>query len=349
MCGMIRAEWLDSESDLIATHRGAIAWESPQGQAMQDWGQALVKEHLAKWAKLRTAEREIAVRELNPEIRKRVESLAPSYRTVALTFIEKFKLVEMEVGEFEEILSWFLDALENATLRSILEKLRNADVSDLEGLDELFCKMEVRTAVTLLQIVESNLAAISGLEKLHNENAQERGFLSTHLEKNPWLMHPTWMLSRAEAGVAKWVRDKFGLASKGKKGDKDRADFFCVAVGGTLHIVEIKRASWKATVNDILQADKYRTYVLKRFEEITDPEAIQYGAVQSHLIADTLHEDAGVLADTYAANGYVMFTTWSDLIDRAKRSHVQFRDTLAEAASGDEGAAEESDEEEAKG
>ena len=93
---------------------------------------------------------------------------------MALRFIEKFKSVEMEPEEFEDILSWFLDALENATLRSILQKLRETDIADLEQLDELFSKMEVRTAVILLQIIESNLAAIETLEKMHAEGAKAR-------------------------------------------------------------------------------------------------------------------------------------------------------------------------------
>lgn len=332
MCGMVKAEWLDTEADLIATHRGAIAWESPQGQAMQSWGQALVRKHLAEWAKRRTDEREKQVRELNPELRARVEALAPSYRSVALTFVEKFKSVEMEAKEFEEILSWFLDALENATLRSIIQRIKEADASDLEQLDDFLTKLEVRRAVTLLQIVESNLAAIDGLEKLHSDDARERGVLSTHLEKNPWLMHPAWMLSRAEARVSTWIRDKFGLAPTGDEGDLDRADFFCTGVAGTLHIVEIKRASWTATSEDLLQANKYREYVLRRFKEISDPEAVVYHHVQSHLIADQLRDDAGSVAVSFRNSGFVFFTTWADLIERAKRSHAQFRDALSEDA-----------------
>ncbi len=339
MCGMVKAEWLDLDADLIATHRGAIAWESPQGQAMQTWGQTLVKQHLAEWAKRRAERREKQVRELNPRMRQRVEALAPSYRTVALTFIEKFKSVEMEAAEFEEILSWFLDALENATLRSIIQKIREADASDLEQLNEFLTKLEVRTAVTLLQIVESNLAAIDGLEKLHSDDARERGVLSTHLERNPWLMHPAWMLSRAEARVSTWIRDEFGLAPAGDEGDLDRADFFCAGVAGTLHIVEIKRASWTATSENLLQANKYREYVLRRFTEITDPEAVVYYHVQSHLIANQLRDDAKSVAESFRNSGFVFFTTWTDLIERAKRSHAQFRDALSEAA-GVEGASQ---------
>src|SRR5213076_318906 len=46
MVGMMKAEWLDAgrkKPDFIATPRGSIAWESPQGEAFKEWGQALVK------------------------------------------------------------------------------------------------------------------------------------------------------------------------------------------------------------------------------------------------------------------------------------------------------------------
>jgi hypothetical protein len=333
--GMVKAEWLDAGTDapdLIATHRGAIAWESPQGTALQEWGQRLLRKYLSEWAKLRTELRERQIQVIRPELKARIERLAPSYKDVALRFYDRFKTIEMEPDEFEDILSWFLDALENATLRRILQKLRETNVTDLEQLDELLSKMEVRTAVTLLQIIDSNLAAIETLEKMHRENAKERGVISKHLEKNPWLIDPTWMLNKVEARVCTWIQNEFGLQPKGNKGDDDRADFFCVAVGGTLHIVEIKRGAYVAKEKDILQAEKYRKYVLRRFTEITDPKAIKYAHVQSHLIAAELHEDAESVKQAYADKGWVFFTNWDDLIERAERVHHQFREILEKRA-----------------
>lgn len=337
LVGMVKAEWLDAgvdTPDLIATHRGSIAWESPQGMAFQDWGQRLLKKYLAEWAKLRTELRVKQIRDVRPELKARIDRLAPSYKEVALRFVDKFKAVEMEPKEFEDILSWFLDALENATLRRILQKLRDTDITDLTQLDDLLSKMEVRTAVALLQIIDSNLAAIETLERMHQQNAKERGVISKHLESNPWLIDPTWMLNKAEARVETWIRTEFGTAKKGvkAKGDDDRADFFCVAVGGTLHIVEIKRGAHVATVKDINQADKYRRYVVKRFNQLTDPKAIKYTHVQGHLIAANLHDDAQSIKESFANSGWVFFTTWDDLIERAKQSHNQFREILQKRA-----------------
>jgi hypothetical protein len=334
--GMVKAEWLDAGTDapdLIATHRGAIAWESPPGAALQEWGQRMLRKYLTEWAKLRTELRVKQIQVMRPELRIRIERLAPSYKNVALQFFEKFKTIEMEPEEFEDILSWFLDALENATLRSILQKLRETNITDLQQLDDLLSKMEVRTAVTLLQIIDSNLAAIETLEKMIHENAKERGVISKHLENNSWLIDPTWMLNKAEARVCTWIQKKFGLKPKGDKGDKDRADFFCVAVGGVLHIVEIKRGAYVAKAEDFLQADKYREYVVSRFGELTDPKAVKYAYVQSHLIAAELHKDAKNLKQMYADKGFVLFTTWDDLVERAKLSHYQFRETLQKRAS----------------
>ncbi len=335
LVGMVKAEWLDAgvdAPDLIATHRGSIAWESPQGAALQTWGQKLLRKYLSEWAKRRAELREKEITELHPGLKARIDSLAAPYREVALRFVEKFKSIEMEPEEFEAILSWFLDALENATLRSILQKLRETDVADLGQLDELLSKMEIRTAVTLLQIIESNLAAIETLEKMHQENAKERGVISKHLEANPWLIDTTWMLNKAEGRVSTWIEKEFDLKPRGHKEDDDRADFFCIAVGGTLHIVEIKRGAYVALEKDILQADKYRRYVLKRFAELSNPKAIKYTHVQSHLIGAELDDDAENLKQTYADKGFVFFTTWDDLIERAKQSHYQFRGILQERA-----------------
>ncbi len=335
MVGKVRAEWLDggvAEPDLIATHRGSIAWESPQGQALQAWGQKLVKRYLVEWARLRAELRQAAVTELSPEIKARIEGLAPVYQEAATDFVQKFKKVEMEVKEFEDLLSTFLSALENATLRRVIEKLRDTEETDLAKLDDLLSRMHVRTAVGLLQIIESNLAAIETLEKMHLENARERGVISKHLEKNPWLIHPTWILNKAEGRVSTWIQTEFGLAPKGDEHDEERSDFFCVGVGGTLHIVEIKRGAHVAKALDILQADKYRTYVLDRFTQISDPEAIKYGHVQSHLVAAELDPAAVNIKNAYQDKGWVTFTIWSDLIERAKVSHHQFQEELKRTA-----------------
>lgn len=339
LCGMVKAEWLDGgveEPDLIATHRGSIAWDSPQGRAFEQWGQTLVKKKLKQWADLRSKEREKRTkREVSPELAARFERLAPPYRSLADRFVDKFKSVEMEPEEFEEILSWFLDALENATLRRILEKLRETDVRDLKQLDELFSKMEVRTAVTLLQIIDSNLAAIETLEEMHLEDAKERGVIAKHLERNPWLIHPNWILHTSEGRVSTWIKREFGLEATGEPEDRKRADYFCVGVAGTLHIVEIKRGGHEATKDDVLQADEYRKYVAQRFDELSDPEAMSYGRVQSHLVASSLKPSAHSIAEAYGDKGWVRFTNWPDLIERAKRSHHLFRKALQKSARGD--------------
>ncbi|VVC03586.1 Histidine kinase-, DNA gyrase B-, and HSP90-like ATPase [Candidatus Burarchaeum australiense] len=326
LVGMVRAEWLDEAGgpDQIATPRDAIAWESPSGHAFQKWGQETVKKYLAEWAHLRSEAREKEVMEIRPSFKSRIEGLSPAYKKVAIDFVHKFKAIEMETKEFEDLLSWFLSALENETLKRIIEKIKDTNDEDLGKLDELLSKMHIRTAVGLLQILKSNLAAINALEKMHREDAKERGVISKHLETFPFLLNPTWILNKPEARVATWIKEEFGLESKGTEGDDDRADFICVGIGGTLHIVEIKRGKYVAKVGDFSQADKYRVYVEKRFKEISDPDGIKYGRIQSHLIAAELSSEANSIKEAYGDKGWVIFTTWDDLIERAKLSHCQY-------------------------
>ena len=46
-----------------------------------------------------------------------------------------------------------------------------------------------------------------------------------------------------------------------------------------------------------------------------------------------IHDDAEGIKQAYADKGWVFFTTWDDLIERAKRSHHQFREILQQRAS----------------
>ncbi len=114
----------------------------------------------------------------------------------------------------------------------------------------------------------------------------------------------------------------------GKKDQESGRFFLCGGWGCVLHIVEIKRGIYVAVAEDILQADKYRKYVLSRFNEISDPKAIKYGLVQSHLITAELSSDAENLKQAYADKGWVFFRPWDDLVERAKQTHHQFRQIL---------------------
>lgn len=46
------------------------------------------------------------------------------------------------------------------------------------------------------------------------------------------------------------------------------------------------------------------------------------------MIAASLHKGARKIAEAYADKGWVFFTTWDDLIERAKQTHHQFREIL---------------------
>lgn len=72
LVGMVKVEWLDAgvdAPDLIATYRGSIAWESPQGIAFKEWGQQLIRKYLAEWAKRRAALREKHIKEVTSSSR----------------------------------------------------------------------------------------------------------------------------------------------------------------------------------------------------------------------------------------------------------------------------------------
>lgn len=91
----VGAEWLDAgveAPDHIATPRDSIAWESPEGVALKEWGQQLLKRSLSEWAKFRASLREKQITEVSPQVQARIEKLAPAYKDVALPFVEKFKI-----------------------------------------------------------------------------------------------------------------------------------------------------------------------------------------------------------------------------------------------------------------
>lgn len=351
--GKVKAPWLDendSTPDYVSTSRGEIAWETDAGQAFMEWGQGLLKEQLRKWLASRTQKK--SQRVLNdPKLNARISRLDADLQRVANDFILRFAELEGDdiesegidvADEYAELVATFLDALENQTLRRVIEKLSAAPEGDLEELDELLSTMELRVAVGLLQVIRGNLAAIDALEKMNIEDASERDLISKHLKKNPWLIDPTWILNRPEAEVEKWIKDEFDLDAKHDPDNKDRVDFFCVGAGGTLHIVEIKRGRHKAKNVDSLQADKYRTQVLKAFDDQTIHSLNSYSRVVSHLVCDRLHDEAISLKESHEQTGKVYFHQWKHLTRDARLAHQQFISILEEAKEAAAEAAENS-------
>jgi len=53
MLGELNAEFLDGKNDVISTNRSAINWESEEGQALEEWGYAKVKNYSSEWSEMR--------------------------------------------------------------------------------------------------------------------------------------------------------------------------------------------------------------------------------------------------------------------------------------------------------
>jgi len=110
------------------------------------------------------------------------------------------------------------------------------------------------------------------------------------------------MLNKAEGRVSTWIKREFGLEAKDGKAKIGQTSSALRL--GEPYTLSNKARGVVAHAKDVLQADKYRKYVLKRFSEITDAKAIKYAIVQSHLISAELHDDAGSLKDAYADKGW---------------------------------------------
>ena len=131
LVGMVKVEWLDAGVEL-PTYCDASRLHSmgkPTRGHVSGMGSKATQEHLSEWAKLRAALRETQIKEVSSELKAAFEKLALPTRTSLCNLWKSSSRSRWNLTEFEDILSWFLDALENATLRSILQKLRETNTA----------------------------------------------------------------------------------------------------------------------------------------------------------------------------------------------------------------------------
>jgi len=93
LVGELHAEFLDEDTDEIATHRASIIWESEKGQALRDWGYEKVKKICDEWVDKRSSAKLQQIVE-EPLYKERIAKLPSTERGVIDGFLKKLAAKE---------------------------------------------------------------------------------------------------------------------------------------------------------------------------------------------------------------------------------------------------------------
>jgi hypothetical protein len=310
--GVIHANWIDSDDheDLIRSDRQDILWSSEYGEALEKWGQDLVKE-LGKTAypakKRKIAAKFLEVSKLKEAAQERfgeksIVDTAVEIATVLGRGLNEENLKDMEyVNGIKEL------ALSIAPHKTIVDKLKEAEDSiserPLEAIAKLFNDANLAEAASLGMIVQERLHNIEKLDKIPSD--ADEGELQALLESAPWMIDPRWTMLQANQSFnnfrkhfEKWYKQHFKveICTTTMGSTTKRPDFIMLHVGKNIEIVEIKKKEHKLENHEF---DRIRLYYTRIQQYLDENPTIkeQFPKVHVTLICDGLnlkgvHEDA---------------------------------------------------------
>ncbi|WP_067692635.1 ATP-binding protein [Nocardia jejuensis] len=344
LVGAIHVDWLDDDEDMVRSDRQDIMWNSPRGEALAEWGRALIKEigRLGEKSIRRRVWEEFVERS---RIHELLESIAPGDRMFRDSVLDAARILvahkdRSSMDDPSHIENMMRLALSLGPQRSLLETLKEiADEEGDPGLDvvvALFERARVAEIYSLGQIASERVAVVDRLRDLIDDRRSlERPFQEL-IERAPWLLAPEWTplgmnesLKRVRSSFERWYAQKFGTAllTTAIGSERREPDFVLLHDSGELWIVEIKRMDYHLTDEEYNRAVNY-LYELDRFLEENPRIGAQFPRRRLTFIVDHIDRLGPASLSSLFSDQRVDRRTWRELLDATLRAHRDFLDRV---------------------
>ena len=342
--GEIHANWLDDVDDLIRSDRQGIIWTSERGEALQQWGVALLKKLAGRsetsfrnqvWTEFleRSQLQERLQRALpdEPTLRDAIQRAAKSLvRSVdreqvrrSPDFVDRIVKLAFAVGPHE-------------TLLQTLDEVADLTTGTLEPVISLFEKARVIEMYSLGQVASERIDAVKTLEKLIGSASTEEYQLQRLIERAPWILYPEWTpltrnqpLKRFRTSFATWYLRNEGKEVITTSIDSDkRPDFVMINHSGYIEIIEIKRPGHALNDNEYDRAFNYRDAVSNFLEENSALKT-SFSKVRLTIVCDSLNLRPA-LASAIEKDDDISRRTWQTVLYDTMQAHQDFLSRVQE-------------------
>lgn len=313
--GFVGAKGVEGE-DYISSYRGSIVWDSEVGNALEQWGQSVLATIARDWANRRVQIRESMIREV-PEFREWYEHLDPGDQKSLDRIIGVVTRVEQDDPKMARgLMHYVIEAYEFKSYDQLIRSIEELPEQDAGKILELFREWKLIEARELFKIVQGRLAAIRRLQHLIDSNAKEVPDIHDFLVENPWLIHPTWTVVADEKRYSQLIKENFP-EDKLEEADR-RIDVLCAGVGGTLHVIELKRPALSVNPTHLQQLQNYIAFLNRRVGTV---EGRSYTETRGYLVGGKLTEEGGWAVEQTAN---IDFYPYGDLLSNAENLHADF-------------------------
>ncbi len=340
LVGVIHADWLDTkEEDLIRSDRQDIIWSSEKGEALQEWGQKLIKELASNaeasigvqvWdeflAKSRLQERLMLVSPRDGRFRESV------LRAAKLLMARQDREALRNEDYVESIVTLAFNIGPHQDLLTTLDEISSTSPETMAGLVTLFEKAQIVEMYSLGQVAHERVKAVQELERLIGSATTTEPELQSLLESAPWIIYPDWtplnmnesLATFREAFESWYLREyKVAITTTTIGNSTKRPDFIMLNFEGRLELIEIKRPVHALTDEEYDRAFGYLEAV-QRFKEENPTVGEAFPSVRLTLVCDALALDNPIYRRQLADDPRVDKKSWYEVLTRTKREHEDF-------------------------
>lgn len=332
MTGEVQADFLDSDTDLIATDRSSVRWDDPRSAALLEWGRGKIKELLKDWLEGRTEKKVRKLRDHTPYL-DRVAKFPPREKKELTNAIMKLASIEtIEDERLGELVDFLVKAYENEHFMALIRALNAADQTSQEEIFRIVAEWDVLEAIATAQVVRGRVEIIRKFRSLIETNAPEKPVMQDFLKARPWLIDPSWQVLQHEKALDKVLVKHFKLDDPGDDANR-RLDFFCLADSQRAIVVELKRPGELVGREELRQLEDYVDYLSEWSKKSTDPKSAR--SVEGMFIYGRLRENAREMLRRLE-DSHIYVRSWENLLYTAENLHRDFLDVVKARAPKDD-------------
>ncbi|WP_140793784.1 ATP-binding protein [Myxococcus xanthus] len=201
------------------------------------------------------------------EIKKALERLPEHRKKAAHEAIER--ILTKFFGESEEritsIISVALEALERDEYWVVLNSIQKAKLGDVAGFADALVDFGITDMAFMAQQARGRLAVLRELTELMLDSATEEKQMHVIIEKNLWILGPTYALYASNKTLSSILESFIDRAALTDRWNKRPDLLICNTIDEKHLLIELKRPSHSLTRDDQSQAEKYRDTLIAHF------------------------------------------------------------------------------------
>lgn len=346
LTGFVTAEWLDDDAgdDLIRSDRQDVLWSSERGEALQAWGQAIIKEIAGRaegsvrtnlWEEFKTlSDIDAKIRAAFPkDVDLRESALQIAKIAIRGADGDAIRDPDFRAGAIDFALSV---APHKVLVRS-LHDLASDESRTFATLVTLFRRERLAELYAVGTAAKRRVEALERLKQMLGSDNEEKA-LQALLEEAPWIISPEWEVLLADRSLdifrrnfENWYQQTYNIEVNTTAIDRPtkEPDFIFIQTREKLRIVEIKRPNIRLSNEEFRRAAGYLAAV-RKFVRENPGLGVEQKDVALVFVVDRLNLTDPTYEEAIERPPIARYT-WRQVWDRAMNSNVDLVEAFENA------------------